>query len=228
MMKYGQFCPVAKALDVLGERWTLLIVREMLLGSSRFGALQRGLPNISPTMMSKRLSELETAGLIARKRIPGQRGFEYFLTEAGGELEEVVQRLGVWGMRWVRGTMSPADVDIEFLMWNIQRSIDTAKLPGRETVLKFHFSDANTTHDWWLVISDGERDLCSEDPGKEVDVYFAAARLTLAEIMMGDASFKAARADGRLKLVGPPALLNNVSAWFRVSAYAGIDAARPR
>ena len=226
-MKYGQYCPVAKALDVLGERWTLLIVREMLLGSTRFGALQRGLPNISPTMLTKRLGELEIAGLIIRKHIPGQRGCEYFLSEAGGELAEIVHNLGVWGMRWVRGTMSRADLDVEFLMWNIQRSIDTAKLPGRETVLKFHFSDVKTSRDWWLVISGGERDLCSDDPGKEVDVYFTTDCRTLTEISMGDTSFKAARADGRLKLVGPPILLNTLSSWFLISAFAGIDAAKP-
>lgn len=226
-MEYGQYCPVAKALEVLGERWTLLVVREMLCGSTRFGELQRGLPNISPTMLSKRLDELETAGLVMRKRIPGQRGWEYFLTEAGGELGEIVNKLGVWGMRWVRGTLSEADLDVEFLMWGIQLNIDTAKLPGRETVLKFHFSDVKRASDWWIVVTGGERDLCTDDPGKEVDVYFATDRRTLAEILMGDTSFKAARADGRLKLVGPPALLNSLSSWFRLSPFAGISTAKP-
>ncbi len=226
-MEYGQYCPVAKALEVLGERWTLLVVRELLCGSTRFGELQRGLPNISPTMLSKRLSELEKAGLVMRKRIPGQRGWEYFLTEAGGELKEIVHKLGNWGMRWVRSTMSPTDLDVQFLMWDIRRSIDTAKLPGRETVLKFHFSGVNTAPDWWVVITGGEADLCLDNPGKEVDVYFTTDCRTLTEIFMGETSFKAARADGRLKLVGPPALLNTLSSWFQCSAFAGIEAARP-
>ncbi len=226
-MKYGQYCPVAKALEVLGERWTLLIVRELLCGSTRFGELQRGLPKISPTMLSKRLSELEDAGLIIRKRISGQRGWEYFLSESGGELADVVHKLGVWGMRWVRGAMTQTDLDVEFLMWDIQRSIDIAKLPGRETVLKFHFSDVNTTRDWWLVVTDGEVDLCSDDPGKEVDVYFTTDCRTLTEIFMGDTSFREARANERMKLVGPPALTQNPSSWFRLSGYAGIGAAKP-
>ncbi|MDH3286274.1 MAG: helix-turn-helix transcriptional regulator [Betaproteobacteria bacterium] len=226
-MEYGQYYPVAKALEVLGERWAMLVVRELLCGSTRFSELQRGLPNISPSMLSKRLSELEAAGLIMRKRIPGQRGWEYFLSEAGGELGEVVQKLGVWGMRWVRGTMSEADLNVQFLMWDIQRNIDAAKLPGRETVLKFHFSEEKTTRDWWIVVTSGKPDLCVDDPGKEVDVYFTTDCRTLTEIFMGDTSFKAARADGRLKLVGPPALLNTLSSWFHLSAFAGFDAARP-
>ena len=226
-MEYGQYCPVAKALEVLGERWAMLVVRELMCGSTRFSQLQRGLPKISPSMLSKRLSELEAAGLIVRKRIPGQRGWEYFLSEAGGELSDVVKKLGVWGMRWVRSTMTDADLDVQFLMWDIQRSIDAAKLPGRETVLKFHFSEVNTTRDWWIVVTDSETDLCSDDPGKEVDVYFTTDCRTLTEIFMGDTSFKAARADGRLKLVGPPALLNTLSSWFHLSTFAGIEAARP-
>lgn len=225
-MEYGQYCPVAKALEVLGERWSLLIVRELLCGSTRFGEFQRGLPKISPTMLSKRLTELESAGLIIRKRIPGQRGWEYFLSEAGRELAEVVHMLGVWGMRWVRGTMSQADLDVEFLMWDIQRNIDTTRLPGHETVLKFHFSDVDTTRDWWLVISKGEPDLCSDDPGKEVDVYLTTDCRTLTEVFMGDTSFKAARTAGRLKLVGPRALINNIPNWFHLSTYAGIEAAK--
>ncbi len=112
-------------------------------------------------------------------------------------------------------------------MWDIQRSIDITKLPGRETVLKFHFSDVNTTRDWWLVVTDGEVDVCSDDPGKEVDVYFSTDSRTLTEVFMGDTSFRQARANERLKLVGPSALTNNLSSWFRLSAYAGIGAARP-
>lgn len=226
-MQYGQYCPVAKALEVLGERWTLLIVRELLCGSTRFVELQRGLPNISPTMLSKRLVELEQAGLLLRKRIPGQRGAEYFLTEAGGELNEVVHKLGVWGMRWVRTNMTQTDLDVEFLMWDIRRSVDPGKLPGRETVLKFHFSDVETTRDWWLVVSGSDTDLCSDDPGKEVDVYFTSDCRTLTEIFMGDTSVRAALADGRLKLVGPPALTGTLSSWLRLSAYANVAAARP-
>lgn len=226
-MEYGQYCPVAKALEVLGERWALLVVRELMCGSTRFSELQRGLPRISPSMLSKRLSELEAAGMIVRKRIPGQRGWEYFLSASGQELTDIVKQLGVWGMRWIRGTMTDTDLDVQFLMWDIQRNIDAAKLPGRETVLKFHFAECKTNRDWWIVVSGGKHDLCIDDPGKEVDVYFTTDCRTLTEIFMGDTSFKAARADGRLKLIGPPALLNTLSSWFHLSAFAGIKPARP-
>ncbi len=227
-MEYGQYCPVAKALEVLGERWSLLVVRELMCGSTRFGELQRGLPRISPSILSKRLVELEKAGLIVRKRIPGQRGWEYFLSEAGGELTEMVKMLGVWGMRWLRGTLSETDLDVQFLMWDIQRSIDADKLPGHETVLKFHFAENDTNRDWWIVVTSGKPDLCVDDPGKEVDVYFTTDCRTLTEIFLGDTTFRAARTDGRLKLIGPPALLNTLSSWFRLSAFAGIAAAKPR
>ena len=111
-MEYGQFCPIAKALEILGERWTLLIVRELLMGSSRFNEMQRGLNLISPTILTKRLNELCNAGIVIRKKIPGQRGYEYFLTEMGRELLPVVTSIGEWGMRWARGKMDDSDLDL--------------------------------------------------------------------------------------------------------------------
>ena len=115
-MNYGQFCPVSKAAEVLGEKWTLLIVRELLMGGSRFNTLQRGLSSISPTMLTKRLHELVEHGLVMKKKIPGQKGYEYFLTESGKELYPVLEQLGIWGMRWAREGMPDSDLDVELLM----------------------------------------------------------------------------------------------------------------
>ena len=119
MLDYAQFCPISKAMEVLGERWTMLIVRELLMGSSRFSQLQRGLSKISPTVLNTRLETLRKHGLIIKKRIPEQRGSEYYLTEAGRELFPIVFQIGEWGMRWARGQMTDEELDVELLMTDI-------------------------------------------------------------------------------------------------------------
>ena len=224
-MQYGQFCPVAKALEVLGERWTILIVRELLMGASRFNELQRGLNQISPTMLTRRLNELSDAGIVIRKKIPGQRGYEYFLTEMGNELLPVVESIGNWGMRWARGKMDDADLDLELLMLYLKRSIRADKLPGNETIIRFKFTDIDQFSNWWIVVTDDDTDVCVRDPGKDVDVYFTTDLRTMIEVWMGDTPYKNAISDGRLKLVGPSALTRNVSGWLTPSYFSGIPPA---
>ncbi len=224
-MQYGQFCPVAKALEVLGERWTILIVRELLMGASRFNELQRGLNQISPTMLTRRLNELSDAGIVIRKKIPGQRGYEYFLTEMGNELLPVVESIGNWGMRWARGKMDDADLDLELLMLYLKRSIRADKLPGNETIIRFKFTDIDQFSNWWIVVTDDDTDVCVRDPGKDVDVYFTTDLRTMIEVWMGDTPYKNAISDGRLKLVGPSALTRNVSGWLAPSYFSGIPPA---
>ena len=141
MKKYGQFCPVAKSAEIMGNPWSLLIVRELLLGSSQFNILQKGLPRISPTVLNTRLKELEEHGVLIKRRLNGQRGHEYRLTAAGREFSAVIEALAVWGMRWARDEMGADDLDVMFLMFDIQRRIDTAALPDGETVLCFTFTD---------------------------------------------------------------------------------------
>ena len=123
MPEYGQFCPVAKASDIIGERWTVLILRELLLGTTRYNDFQRALSRISPTLLSKRLKMLEEKGLVIRKRPARGRNYEYHLTACGRELEPMIEMLAVWGMRWARGQMTDADLDVEFLMWDFQRRL---------------------------------------------------------------------------------------------------------
>jgi DNA-binding HxlR family transcriptional regulator len=224
-MEYGQFCPVAKATELVGDRWTLLIIRELLMGGTRFNEFQRGLSLISPTILTKRLNTLADNGLIVRKRIPGQRGYEYFLTEAGKELQPIVEQIGVWGMRWARGKMSDSDLDVELLMLYLQRSIVTEKLIGKETVIRFKFTDIEKFRDWWMVVNGDKVDICVQDPGKEVDVYFTTDLRTMVEVWMGDISYKAAVSDGRLKLVGPASLTRNVTGWMENNSLAGIPPA---
>ncbi|MEN8711776.1 MAG: helix-turn-helix domain-containing protein [Arenicellales bacterium] len=221
-MEYGQFCPVAKALEILGERWTILIVREMLMGGKRFNEMQRGLNQISPTILTKRLNDLTDAGIAIRKKIPGQRGYEYFLTEMGKELLPVVASIGEWGMRWARGKMDDTDLDLELLMLYLQRSIVADKLPGDETVIRFKFTDISQFSDWWIVTSENDVDVCVRDPGKDVDVYFTTDLRTMIEVWMGDTAYKTAISDGRLILVGQSGLTRNVESWLAPSVFAGI------
>ncbi len=219
---YGQFCPISKAMELLGEKWTLLIVRELLMGGSRFNELQRGLTHISPTLLTKRLVTLEQEGLVVRRKIPGQRGYEYFPTESCKELLPVLEGVGQWGMRWARHKLGDDDFDLELLMLYMERSVNPDKLPGRETVVRFHFVDVQDFDTWWLVVEGEDVDVCVHDPGKEVDVYFNVDLRTMCELWMGDISYRRALAEKKLQVVGPPALTRNISDWITPSIFAGI------
>ena len=225
-MKYGQFCPVAKALEVLGEKWSLLIIRELHMGATRFNELQRGLTLISPTVLTKRLKELSDAELVLRKKIPGQRGYEYFLTQAGIETLPILTTVGKWGMRWARGDLRDTDLDVELLMLYLQRSIKTECLPGENAVIQFKFTDLEKLNYWWLLVKGCNVDICLENPGKEVDVYFTTDLRTMINCWMGDETYKAAIAAKRLSLVGPSALTRNIQHWISDSIFAGIPPAR--
>lgn len=224
-MEYGQFCPIAKASEILGEKWTILIVRELLMGGSRFNELQRGLGGISPTILTKRLAMLEERGLAMRRRIPGQRGFEYHATECCRELMPVLLSLGDWGMRWARRNLTDADYDVQLLMLYLQRSIDVDKLPGRSAVLKFHFADLPDAADWWIVVDEGTIDVCTSDPGRDVDVFFETSVRTLADAWMGVAGFRTAIAAGDLVITGPRALTRSLSDWMKASVFADLPSA---
>src|SRR5690242_14121552 len=146
---YHQFCPVAKAMELLDERWTMLVVRELLLGSRRFNDLRRGVPRMSPTLLSKRLHELTAAGLVERRSTDGEVG--YALTAAGEELRPVVEAIGAWGMRWT-GRLGDRDLDPKLLLWDMHRSVDAEALPAGRTVLQFSFPElAGRARTWWLV-----------------------------------------------------------------------------
>ena len=224
-MSYNSFCPVAKAMDLLGERWTLLIVRELLNGGSRFSELQRGLPSISPTLLTKRLAQLEKEGLVYKKRVKGQRGNEYHPTQACQELFPVIEQIGVWGMQWARHQLTEDDFDLELLMLYMERSIRPEKLIGDETIIRFSFNDVADYNHWWIIASKDELDVCVHDPGKEVDVYINTTVRTMSELWMGDIGYKQAQADGSLKLVGPKALTRSIESWIEPSIFAGLQPA---
>ncbi len=222
MRKYGQFCPVAKSTEILGNPWSILIVRELLLGSSRFSSLQKGLPRISPTVLNTRLKELEENGVIVKRPLNGQRGHEYRLTPAGKELSAVVEALVVWGMRWARDEMNDDDMDVTFLMFDIQRNLKSDELPDGESVLCFQFPDLEEFNQWWLVCANGEVDLCYQDPGKDVSAYVTASSRDMMEVWMGDLPLTNALSGERIKLIGETAVCKRFRKWFPLSTAAGI------
>ena len=140
-MQYGQFCPIAKATEILGERWTILILRELLMGGRRFSELRRGLGDISPALLVSRLKTLEEVGIVARRRISGQRGHDYHPTAACEGLRPVVMAIGEWGLSFARHLLVEDDFDFDFLMFYLERSVDPKQLPGDETVVQFRFTD---------------------------------------------------------------------------------------
>jgi DNA-binding HxlR family transcriptional regulator len=222
-IRYGQFCPIAKAAEILGERWTILIIRELLVGTKRFNDLQRALSQISPTLLTKRLTQLEDCGLVIRKTIPGPRRIEYHLTLAGRQLRPVVMGLGKWGMKWARGQMTDDELDVEMLMSEISRRIDATQLPGGRTVIEFIFTDLSKFRRWWVVIEDdGERELCVENPRKETDILIRADVRTMVEIWAGDTDIRTAKKGGRLHLQGHPDLIRSVTSWLRGGLYASV------
>jgi len=224
-MEYGQFCPIAKASEIIGEKWTLLIIRELLMGARRFNEMQRGLSLISPTLLTKRLNSLVDHGLVLKKKIPGQQGYEYFPTESCKELLPIIKSLGDWGMRWARDNLTESDYDVELLMLYLQRSIRSDKLVGDETVIRFKFTDIEDLSNWWLIARDKDVDVCVKDPGKDVDVYFTCPVKTLIDVWMGDLSYRKAVNSNKLKVVGPSALTRNIFTWMDVSIFADLPSA---
>ena len=225
-MDYGQFCPIAKATEIIGEKWTILIIRELLMGGSRFNELQRGLSQISPTLLSKRLESLTQSGLVLKKRIPGQKGFEYLPTKSCLELLPIIRTLGDWGMRWARSNLTEKDYDVELLMVYLKRSIDPGKLVGKENVIRFKFTDIKKYPNWWLVVMGEEIDICIKDPGKDIDVYFTTSVKTMADIWMGDNNYRKAQREGTLKIVGNTALTQNITSWMSNSIFKDIPSAK--
>jgi len=227
MVDYGQFCPVAKATELIGERWTLLIIRELVLGTHRFSDFQRALSRISPSLLSKRLNDLEKAGIVIKKAQHGRKGYEYFLTPAGRQLSPVIEHLATWGMRWARGQLSDDELDVDFLMWEIQRRLDTRALPDGETVLCFIFDELEQFESWWVVIQDGEVDLCTRNPGKDVDLYISSTVRTMVEVWEGDLELNSAIRKNLVKPNGNRQLIKTLPEWFGICLYADVQRGDP-
>lgn len=214
MSLYGQYCPVSKAVEVLGERWTLLVVRELLLGSTRFNELQRGLSKMSPSLLTKRLKELEEANLLYRIKISGQKGYEYHLTPAGKDLMPLVMELARWGMVWVKDSLSQQDGDVEFLLWDIHRNIKKQYLPLKKAVIKFYFAELERFQSWWIIVEGDKVDLCTDKPADESDLYVNTDVITLCKVWLGDIPWKTALNSKQVELLGNRLLANEIHQWL--------------
>lgn len=217
---YKQFCPVAMASEVLCNRWTMIVVRELVCGSTRFNDLKRGVPRMSPALLSKRLKDLELAGVV--QRVASGGGFEYRLTPAGRELEPIVAAMGFWGQRWVETAPTLQNVDPELLMWDMRRSINVATLPRQRSVVQFIYTDRpENKRSYWLVIeANGTVDVCSIDPGFEVDLYVTTDLRTMTAIWLGLTTIHAETESNRLTVVGNTALERTMPTWLGLSSFA--------
>lgn len=217
MKGYGSFCPVAKAAEILTERWTPLVLRELLLGSRHFNELRRGIPQMSPTLLSKRLQTLEEAGLISRQS--GDNGhWEYHPTQPTREAWPIIDAMGYWGHKWAHSQLTPGELHAGRLMWNMRRSFDLKHIPG-DFVLYVEIADARLKR-WWFIVKQEEADLCWDDPGFPVDISLYASLLTLGQIFMGDLSLLRACELGKIEIDGPKHLVKSMPAWFPRSKYA--------
>lgn len=226
MHDYEEACPISRAVSVLGERWTIQIIREMFFGATRFNELQQYLPKMSPTLLNSRLKSLEQAGIILRKKIPEKRGHEYHLTPCGQALKPVLQEVGKWGMRWVFDSMDPEELNVSTLVRDFAVALNTRQLPAGSTTLQFNVVTENETAKKFVLVRDGATQVCDENIGTEVDIYLTASLLTYGKIWFGELPPSVAVDRGLLKVVGESHYVNNLSRWLGVSQFAPLNTQR--
>jgi DNA-binding HxlR family transcriptional regulator len=220
MTSYGQFCPVAKAMEVLDERWTLLVVRELLSGSTRFNELRRGVPKMSPALLSKRLRTLERVGVVVREDDEGR--VSYRLTQAGQELRPLVEALGAWGVRWI-GTLGEEDLDPHLLFWDMKRTVPVEQWPRARTVVHFALDDVDPkVARWWLVVHEGEVDVCDVDPGHEVAAHVSTGLRTLTAIWRGDVGWDEAVRAEAVSVLAPSEVRRALPTWVGQGTFAAV------
>jgi DNA-binding HxlR family transcriptional regulator len=220
---YGQFCPVAMAAEILCTRWTVVLLRELMAGSTRFNELRRGVPRMSPALLSQRLKELEQAGLIVRRPVRGEPGtLDYHLTEAGDELKPLIEAFGRWGQRWVSTDLSLTKLDVSLLMWDMRRNLDPRPLPRRRSTISFQYPALPASQrNWWLLVDPAAGvDLCSIDPGFDVDLYVSTDLRTMTAIWMGLETVRQAVSGRRLKITGDRKLTADIQTWLGLSPFA--------
>jgi DNA-binding HxlR family transcriptional regulator len=221
---YSQFCPVSMATEVLCSRWTPLVVREFLCGSTRFNDLRRGLPRMSPSLLSKRLDELEEAGVI--KSVKGASGVrEYCLTRAGEELRPIIMGIGAWGQRWVESELSLNNLDPELLIWDMHRGLNIDPLPSSRTCLQFVFNNLpEDRQNYWLVADPQSGvEACYKDPGYEIDLFAECSLRTMTAIWMGLDTVKKAEIEGRIVLTGKREVVLRMQEWLGLSPFSTVE-----
>jgi len=220
---YKQFCPVAMAAEVLCTRWTVVLLRELVAGSTRFNELRRGVPRMSPALLSRRLKDLEAAGIVAREASRSESGaFEYRLTASGRELGPIVEAFGIWGQRRIEADLSLQHLDVQLLMWDMRRNLNPTPMPQGRKIIHFIYPELPVTQrSWWLVVDpkDGV-DLCSVDPGFDIDLYVSVDLRTMTAIWLGLDTVRAAVANKRMILTGERRIASAMQTWLGLSPFA--------
>jgi DNA-binding HxlR family transcriptional regulator len=227
MRSYGQFCPVAKAAELFCERWTALILRDLAAGATHFAQLRRGVPLASPTLLSRRLKELEREGILERRRSGSKRASTYHLTAAGREFQPLIQALGVWGQRWSRRELAKHEINLALLMWSLEEQVRPEAFGSRRCVVKLILTDqAPKTQEWWFVNDEGRSVLCLEDPGFDVDLYVLTTLPDMIYIYRGDLPLAQAIRRERLKAHGLGWARRALPAWLPTSPFAQVKSQR--
>ncbi|SLN32402.1 putative HTH-type transcriptional regulator YybR [Roseivivax jejudonensis] len=220
---YRQFCPVAMASEILCTRWTIVLLRELIAGSTRFNELRRGVPRMSPALLSKRLRELEAQGVVERERLREAPEVEaYRLTSSGRDLQPVIEAIGMWGQKWVEAEPSLENLDPELLMWDMRRNLDTDPVPDRQTVIEFTYPELPPAQRrWWLIVQpDRSVDLCNVDPGFDVDLFVHTDLRTMTQIWMGLTTVGRAVEADTMTMTGHSALARDMQTWLGLSPFA--------
>jgi DNA-binding HxlR family transcriptional regulator len=217
---YGQFCPVAMAAEILGSRWTIVLLRELIAGSTRFNDLRKGVSRMSPTLLSKRLRELEAAGIIERA---SPRSAAYRLTEAGQDLKLVIDAFGIWGQRWMSKQMSLQNVDPFLLMLDMKRNVDPGRMPKDQAVIHVRYPELSPgLRQWWLIVEGDDVDITQDDPEVDPDLTVESSLAVMTEIWMGLATVGEAMEANTLRLRGDQAVADSMQAWLGLSPFASV------
>lgn len=212
-----EYCPLTRSLDLFGDRWGLLVVRELLRGVSRFNELERSLPGISRSTLAQRLRHLEREAIVERHVGDDGRGTEYHLTEAGRDLTRVLDAVGVWGVRWLVPNRRPSEIEPDGMMQWIRRHVVLGELPDQRVVIRFELQGRSRRF-FWLILRTGEASLCPEHPGFEEDLFVRAHPIDLYRLVVGQQSLAQAMDEGLVRVDGPPALVRSLPRWFLLRA----------
>ena len=210
---------MARAAEILGDRWTLLIVRDLLCGAQYFNDLERGLPGIPRALLSDRLRRLQRAGILDRQDAPRGKKARYQLTQAGRELLPMLDILIQWGARWAFGEPELSELDPTLLMWWMHDRVNLERLPQRRVVVEFDFRGASM-RTYWLLLQEGEASVCYQHPGFDVDVVVEADLAAMYKVWLGQITFAEAMRDGSIELEAPPSLARAFPTWFAFSPAA--------
>jgi DNA-binding HxlR family transcriptional regulator len=226
---YGQYCPVARAAELLADRWTVLIIRELLADITNFNDLERGLPGISRTLLAERLRRLVRSGVVERHSASRGLRIDYRVTTAGRELQQLIDLLGTWGARWAFGDPQQNELDPGVLLWWMRRRVCLDQMPRSRIVIEFEFRGVPSKKHFWLVIeSSAGASICLHNPGFDIDVIVAADIAVFYRVWLGHMPFAEAVRRGDLRLDGTPADIRSFPSWFAWSPMeATVRAALP-